>query len=186
MGLEEVKKDIIENAEKEARKIIEAANHEAEKITAKAVEEAGKIRDEAEEKAMKDVESVERKELAVANLEAKKEIFRRKKIIINKVIEEAKRKVESMLTKDKESLLRKIMSKAAKQLEIEYVYCSKAEASIIKKIAKKGTTIIDSEDISGGIIAENKDKTLSINYSYKSIFDDTYEELLQELAQTLF
>ena len=185
MGLEEVKQDILEEAEKSASEIISKASKEAEEIIAKADEEAHKLDEVSKEEYDKELASLEKKELAVAKLEAKKYLFDKKKEIMNMMVEAAKKEILNMPKTNKEPLLKGLVSKAEKEFPIAYIYCNESEISIVKKYVKKSVNVL-SEKISGGIIAENLDKTLRIDYSYDTLFNDIYEKQLHNLAQILF
>lgn len=185
MGLEEVKQDILEEAEKSVSEIISKASKEAEEIVAKAEEETHKLEEESKESYAKEIVALEKKELAVAKLEAKKYIFDKKKEIMNMTIEAAKKEIINMPKVNKEPLLKGLVSKAEKEFPIAYIYCNESEMPIVKKYVKKSVNVLSAK-ISGGIIAENMDKTLRIDYSYDTLFNDIYEKQLHDLAQILF
>ncbi|MBS3122322.1 hypothetical protein J4434_05575 [Candidatus Woesearchaeota archaeon] len=185
MGLEEVKQDILEEAEKSVSEIINKASKEAEEIAVNSEEEMHNLNENSMEEYSKELVSLEKKELAVAKLEAKKYLFDKKKEIMNIVVEAAKKEILNLSKTNKESLLKALLSKAEKEFPIACVYCSESEMQIVKKNAKKSVNVLPAK-ISGGIIAENMDKTLRIDYSYDTLFNDIYEKQLHKLAQILF
>ncbi|MBI4453962.1 hypothetical protein HY636_04940 [Candidatus Woesearchaeota archaeon] len=185
MGLEEVKQDIMEEAEKSVSEIISKASKEAEEIAANSEEETHKLDEKSMEEYSKELVSLEKKELAVAKLEAKKYLFDKKKEIMNIAVEAAKKEILNMPKTSKEPLLKGFMSKAEKEFPVACIYCNESEMQIVKKNVKKSVNVLPAK-ISGGIIAENMDKTLRIDYSYDTLFNDIYEKQLHKLAQILF
>ena len=185
MGLDEVKKDIINGAEKQATEILQQAEQEATAIKNEAEKEIKELEKHSNAKIDKDLVTLENKELALAKLEAKKYSFERKKQIINEVTKIAGENIIDLKQKNKLELLKKLVKKASSQIDVEYVYCNSSEISLVKKIAGKKMKLVTCE-ISGGIIAENKEKSMRVDYSYDTLLQEVYDNLLQELATTLF
>ncbi|MBT4540349.1 hypothetical protein HOC35_02450 [Candidatus Woesearchaeota archaeon] len=184
MGLDEVKNDIINDAEKEASRIINETNKEAETLIKKAQTDLEKIEKEELEKLKDELSVFERKEIALVNLESKKLLFEKKKKIINNVVDTAKKEIVNMSKTNKITLLKKLVKKANNEFEVSIIYCNKTETPIIKSCSKN--VEIKNTEMSGGIIAENKEKTMRVDLSYDTLFDEIYENMLQELAQVLF
>jgi len=85
-----------------------------------------------------------------------------------------------MSKSQKTALLKNLLEKAKRETDVKYIYCSKEEKPLIK--ANNVTTV----DISGGIIVENSDKTIRIDYSYETIMENIYDKIMQDVAETLF
>jgi V/A-type H+/Na+-transporting ATPase subunit E len=183
MGLDEVKEDIIKDAKAEVEKIVKKAQEQIKEKTLESSAEIDKISKEEIKKIKEDLELFEKRELAVINLEAKKTIFSKKKEIINSIVENAKQEIITMNEKEKKSLLKKLVDKANKEIEADTILCNKKEVKIINSITKINT---QETDINGGIIVENADKSMRIDLSYDALFEEIYENKLQELAETLF
>lgn len=181
MGLNEVKDDILSSAREKAEEIINNAKKEIMRIEEENAKTLKNMENSGKEESMKELSALERKETASAELEAKKYLLEKKKELINGVFEEAKKKIIGMPKQQKSALLKNLIEKAKRQTEIEYVYCNNNEKPLIS-----GNYKLIAADISGGIIVENNDKSIRIDYSYDTILESIHEKTLQEIAGILF
>ncbi len=180
MGLEAVKEEIIRNAKQQESALIAEARKEANKIakeTEAKIEEL-KVKSDAETK--KSAETAKRQALVAAEMECKKMILEAKKHVIENVFAEVKKKLEAIDDNKREAYVKKLLQNAGKELEIAYVYCSKKDVKFVK-----GFTV-NSADISGGIIAENKGKTIRLDYSFETMLESIKDTELQEVNKLLF
>jgi len=176
MGLEEVKKSIMESATQQAEVILEQASKEAAKIEKEARDKAKEL----EKKSNLDIEASEKnlEKLKLSSVEgkAKHMVLERKKKLIDIAFEDAK--AQAIRQTQKKRYLQVLIEKAQKELEVKTVYCSKSDVSSVKGEV--------SDEISAGIIAENEQKTIRLDYSYDTIFDMLKSDLLQDVAGILF
>jgi V/A-type H+-transporting ATPase subunit E len=185
MGLDEVKKDIMDEAEARVNEILLNANKEAEKITKDALTDAEKLSKQDHLQMIKDLDAYEKRELALANLDARKMMFECKKERVSEVIDEAKKQIISMPSIKKKALFQSLLDKARKEIDARYIYCNKQEAAIIKDLLNVKETL-EVKDMGGGIIIENKEKTIMLDYCYDTVLKEIREEKLQEIAKILF
>ncbi len=185
MGLDEVKKDIMDEAETQVKEILLNASKEAEKITKEAGANAEKMGKQDQAQMIKDLHAYEKREMALASLDAKKMLFENKKERVEEIINEAKTQILSMPTMKKKALFQSLLEKVRKDMDIAYIYCNKQEAGIIKDMLK-GKEKLELIDINGGIIVENPEKTVRMDYSYDAVLKEIHEEKLQEIAKILF
>lgn len=185
MSLEDVKNDILEEAETNALDIVK----DAETIALSIKKDAEKQADERESSFKASLNEriihLTKKELSLAKLEAKKEIFEAKKRCMLNAIESAKSKLGSMPKKENEKLINELVSKAEKNMPLAFVYCNAKEEEIVKAALKSKAKVIKA-DMLGGIIAENADKSMRIDFSYESLLADLYDKVLNKLADILF
>jgi V/A-type H+-transporting ATPase subunit E len=183
MGLEQVKKEILEHAEKEADAILKTANSEARELINEAIKKAEEYREKATQNAEKTMNSIEKMEIAATRLEIKKQLLDKKKDIIENIFAKAKEKISDMPQKDRDVYVTKLIEKAMKETDVKYVYANEKDSKAVKRF--KGIEFIEC-DIMGGIIAENNDKTIRVDYSFEELLNGLKERSLQDLAQILF
>lgn len=183
MGLEQVKNEILENANEEAKRIAEAGKREAEAIMRKADEEIGRIRKSAEDDTRKLIEAMERKAISSAEFDVKKMKLDRKKDIIDRVFESVKKDLGSLGEKEREAGIKSLLTKAKKEIEVKYVHASPKDKGIVSRMPG---IVYKETDITGGIVAETQDLSLCVDFSYDAMLDEVRKKHLQEIAKRLF
>ena len=179
MGLEAVKEEIIRNAKESSSALIAEARREANRITKDAEKKIEEMRAKSEEETKKSIEIIKKQQLAAADLESKKMMLDAKKQAIEKVFEETKAKLASLDDKKREAIIKRLLEKVSKEIEVNHVYCGKKDQKFIKGIAAE-------PEIIGGIIAENKVKTIRVDYSFDTMLDSIKEKELQHISKILF
>ena len=180
MGLESVKEEVIKNAKEQESAMIAEARKESNKLAKESEKKTEEMKEKADSETKRIIDAMKRQALASGELEIKKMVLEAKKQIIENVFAEAKNRLESLDEKKKEALLKKLLEKSRKELEVEYVYCSRKDAKLVKGV-NAGLA-----DILGGIIAENKDKTIRIDYSFETMLEIIKERELQNINKILF
>jgi len=180
MGLESVKEEIIRAAKHQESLMLAEARKEANKIMKEAEAKIEEMKAKSDAETKKATESIKKQALAAADMENKKLLLEAKKQVIESVFGEVKSKLASLDDKKKEHYTKKLLEKASKELEVAYVYCNKKDAKFAKNLS------VESSDIIGGIIAENKDKTIRIDYSFETLLDLIGERELQSINKQLF
>ena len=180
MGLEAVKNEIIANAKRQEEALLAEAKKEAERIMKEAKIEVAAFREKTEAETKKLIETMKRQETASAELESKKMILEAKKDTIESVFEEARKRVEKLSDRKREEHMSKLLDKAKNDIEVAKVYCNKKDAKLVKGFKA------ESADIMGGLIAENKDGTIRVDYSFDALLQNIKENELQKINQILF
>ena len=180
MGLEAVKDEIIANARKQEEALIAEAKKEALSIMKEAESKVAAFREKTEAETKKLVEIINRQETASAELESKKSVLEAKKETVENVFEEARKRVGKLSGKQKEEYMNRLLEKAKKDIEVARVYCSKNDAKLVKEFKAEHS------DITGGLIAENADGTVRVNYSFDTMLENIKENELQEISKILF
>jgi len=180
MGLEKVKDEIVEKAKEQASLAVSQAKSKAGHTLREAEKKIEEYRNASLEDAKNVMVDIKRQEIARAELEAKKMFLQSKKEIIDEVMENAKKELLKSKEREMSDLISSLLNKAKNDIEIEYVYCNKMDSKFIK-----GCNVKEAE-ISGGLIAENKEQTIRVDYSFDTLFQSMRENKLQEIAQELF
>jgi len=186
MGLEDLIEEIISQAEKKAEKIIEEGKAEAVETKKKARQRAAK----AKEKTIKNVEKIttelRQMELSSLNLKLKKDFLHAKKKIVDDLVSESLARIAREKGKEADKMLKCLVEKALNELpNAKFIYANKGSAAAVKKFFPKlKFEKLDSN--LGGIILENGDRKVRVNYSFKEIMDKVREENLNEISKRLF
>lgn len=180
MGLESVKEEVIRNAKEQANSLLAEARKEASRIMKEAEAKVDELKARSEADAKKAIETMKKQELASSELDSRKLVLDAKKQAIENVIADARKKLEALDEKKRDAYVKKLLDKAKKEIGVAYVYCSKKDAKFVKEFE-----VINS-DLFGGIIAENKEKTIRVDYSFETSLESIKEIELQNINKLLF
>ena len=180
MGLETVKEEILGNAKEQSNSILAEARKEANSVMGKAGKKAEEMKEKSEAETKKILDAIKRQEIANAELENKKLLLDAKKQIIESVFSEAVKKLESFDDKKREAYIKKLLEKAKNDIGIARIYCNKKDMKFLKGIDAEQANII------GGLIAENKEKTVRVDYSFETLMQTIKENELQNINKILF
>ncbi len=181
MGFAQLKKDIMNRAEKEADRIIKEAYKEAEDAKRKLELELDNKEEKTLEDARNTLNAMEQRELPGASLEAKKMKLIEKKKLIEEAFEEAKNSINKKLTKtERKKLVKKILKQIESEITIGTLYCNKIDAELVdsKKVKHK--------DMLGGIIAEDKTGKVIVDYSFETLLEQIRDKYMAEVTKILF
>ena len=180
MGLETVKDEILNSAKEQSNSLIAEARKEANRILRETEKKIEELKEKSESETKKMLDTIKRQELASAELENQKMILESKKQVIEGAFAEARKKLESFDDKKREACIKKLIEKARNDIKISTAYCSKKDAKFLKEFN------VESADIIGGLIAENKEKTVRVDYSFEAILQGIQETELQNINKALF
>jgi len=180
MGLEAVKEEIIRSAKQQESALIAEARKEANRIMKEAEAKIEEMKARSEAGTKKATEAMKRQAMSSAGMEGSKMLLEAKKQVIESVFSEAKKRLEAIDDKKREELMKKLLEKAKKELEVAYAYCNKKDAKFLKGVGVETSPII------GGLIAENKEKTIRVDYSFDTLLETIKEKELQSINKLLF
>lgn len=180
MGLEAVKEEIIRNAKENSSVFIAEARREANRVAKDADKKIEEMKVKNDEEIKKSVELIKKQQLAAAELESKKMALDAKKQAIDNAFKEAKAKLENLDEKKRELSVKNLIERAGKEIEISHVYCNKKDVKFMKGIKTEDAPVI------GGFIAENREKTVRVDYSFETMLESIKEKELQNVSKILF
>jgi len=180
MGLEAVKEEILNSAKEQANSMIAEARKEADRITKETEKKIEEMQGRSEAEIKRAFDMIKKQESASAELENKKMLLEAKKQIIESAFAEARKKLENLDDKKREAIMKKLLEKAKSEIEAAKIYCNKKDAKFVKGID------VQSGNIIGGLIAENKDGTVRIGYSFETMLQSIKESELQNISKVLF
>ncbi|MDI6707777.1 MAG: V-type ATP synthase subunit E [Candidatus Thermoplasmatota archaeon] len=200
MGLEELKAQIISDANKKAEEIKTNAKLKAQEITKEAEERAEEIKEEGLRKAEEDARAVKARIIGEAKLEARKSLLFVKQEIIEKVIKKALAEISEMPDREYleflESRLLSIL--AAEKLEGKCIielsekdrkripkdWLEQLEKKLKIKNLKLELGNNFRKDFTGGFVLKTPE--VEINNSLEAIVKFKIDLLEQEIAKILF
>lgn len=180
MGLETVKDEILNSAKEHSNSLIAEARKEASRIMKEAEKKAEAAKEKSETETKKMIDAIKRQELAAAEIESKKMLLEAKKQVIENVFIEARNRLEKSDDKKREAYIKKLLEKIKNEIHAEHVYCSKSDAKFIKGFGAEAINML------GGLIAENKEKTIRVDYSFETMLESIKEKELQGINKLLF
>lgn len=182
MGLEHVKHEIIEHAEREAIKIIAHAKEQAKKDMEHAHTIVDAFETDVQAQLQKELEQLEKKYHAGMKLLFKKILLQKRKEIFQNIFQELQITLSELPKAEKSKILAGLFAKAKKQCTVGKVYCAKQDVAIVKPLR----SAVFEKPMIGGIIIESKNGEFLIDYSFDSMLSQLQEQKLQEVTAQLF
>ncbi len=189
MNLDVLADSLIEESKKEANELIDSAKEDAEKIisNAKSIEE-GKL-NQAEKEVKDKLTAKKRERIAWANLEKKRIIAEAKEEAVSNILESVFLGLSKLRKSSKYSkFMKNILSKALKEMNESFViiHIVKGDKRFLGSLRSVKSKIVEDLKYSGGILIENRSKTVSINYSLEAIYEMKKNKLRKEIYDSLF
>jgi V/A-type H+-transporting ATPase subunit E len=182
MGLEKV----IEKIQKEGKEKITSMLQDAEKQAAQILQTKQKMVEELsvkkKQETEKQIESLKIQEESGMEIEAKKIRLKTEKDIFNITYQECLVALSSL---PHEKVISSLMKSVKEELpEAAYIYSNKRDAPLVRSLST--LSYGGSIECLGGIVVENKDKTMKIDYRYEMIAEIVWDRSLKEIAEKLF
>jgi V/A-type H+/Na+-transporting ATPase subunit E len=172
MGLEEVKKEILNNARSQAKQLQKEGEKESQAIMASAEAKVAAIKERADKEADFEIEQYRTVSMAEAA-----SITKKKMLSFGEVIEQTKDKLEKLSVANRQKHLNTLLKDTTGYAK---VYVSKKDVSAVKK--QKASEI----DILGGAILENSEGNVRLDMSYETLLGQLKQEKLAEVSKMLF
>jgi V/A-type H+-transporting ATPase subunit E len=184
MALDKVVKDIVDSARREADALIKSAEDERETILRDARDKVSKMR-KAQEKDLEDaLKRLRRQEISSAELEAKKIVLNKKKEILDRTFEEALSELSHMPIDDKKRIYLKSIEAAKTVIPQPRVYCPVGDAGLLAGV--EGLSSVDEMDMESGLILENEDGSMRLDYRFRNVLESIWEQELRQVSEILF
>ena len=182
MGLEKV----IEKIQKEGTEKVTAIINDAEKQAAEMLQTKQKMLEELSAKKKqeleKQIEALKTQEASSIEIEVKKIRLNAEKDMLNTTYKES---LQALSALPHQKIISSLLKKVDKELpKAAIIYSNKRDESLIRSQTK--ITYGESIETLGGIIVENKEKTLQLDYRYETIADIVWDRSLKEIAGKLF
>ena len=182
MGLENVVSDILEQARTEVAAIDAAAGSEVEDIINVAQVEAQKIIETKEAEVDVQIERMRMQEISSTNLEIKRAALNAKKKVLETVFQSVRETIISMPVEKKRDLIRSILDKNSNKGT--RVYSNSKDTVIVKELTD--LTYMGEIDCIGGLVIENDDGSIRLDFTFDRILDDVSDQTLKQISDIIF
>jgi V/A-type H+-transporting ATPase subunit E len=182
MGLETVVKDIMDAAQAEVSKLDSEADAEVSLILEEAKQNAKKIMGESLAKAEDDIKKIRQQEISSANLDVKRTLLNARKEILEKVYVQAVETISAFSPEKNEELLKSLIDNYGSNGT--KIYSNMESEEIVKKLSS--LEYAGNIDCLGGVVIENEDGTIRLDYTYDVILKSVNERLLKQTSDILF
>lgn len=176
MSLEDVKTDILNEAEQKSDQIITEAEEEAEKIIEEAENKADSIREKAEKEAEERAESIHDKILSNARMQAKQIKLEEKQKHLDTAFQGFRDEVENLSREERDKFVDSCLERAS--FEVGTVKGSPEFKDAVSSAS------FEEADIDG-IILESKDGERRMDFTFDRIVQDYREKLRRDVSQVL-
>ncbi|WMW22290.1 V-type ATP synthase subunit E [Methanolobus mangrovi] len=182
MGLEIVVKDIMDAAKADVSKLDSDADAEVSLILDEAKQNAKRIMGERLAKAEDDIKKVRQQEISSANLEVKRTLLNARKEVLEKVYVQAVETISAFSPEKNEELLKELIT--TNEANGARIYSNAESEELVRKLSS--LEYAGNINCLGGVIIENEDGTIRLDYTYDVILKSVNERLLKQTSDILF
>jgi V/A-type H+-transporting ATPase subunit E len=182
MSLDKVIDRIEKEGEKEIKSIELESNQQAEQIIQIAKKKSQELAKARHNEAKKLIENLRIQERSIAELEAKKIRLNTEKEMLDATYQEC---LDALNSISHEKAISSLLNKVKKEMpEAASIYSNKRDEAIVRSISD--LKYAGNVESIGGIIAENIDGTMRLDYRYETIASNVWNRSLKEIADKLF
>lgn len=188
MGLENVVEDILKSARDEVSAIAAEQDAEVTSIIEEAKRRGERITGEKVASAEHEIERIHKQEISSANLEVKRMMLNARKEILDETYRRALKRIREL---DRAALLRPLVR--AYSGDATRVYSNKTDQPTVERLCDElleaqltELEYADNIDCIGGIVLENKDGTVRLDYTFDTIMDEVSEQSMKQISGILF
>ena len=181
MGLDIVIKDIQNGAQTEVSKIKAEADAKVSEILNEAKDAQKKMLGDSLAQAEDDLKNLHQQVISSANLDVKRIRLNKRKELLDQVYNKTVESIKSMPASKAEKLLSVLIEKH--EAEGVKIYSNKNSEAIVKKLSS--LSYAGNNDCIGGIVLENEDGTVRLDFTYDSILKNVYERSLKQMSDIL-
>ncbi len=191
MALDAVVREIKDKGIRESEVIKSEAKAEVDAILAEAREKVIAIKMAVEEEANHQAGYISTQAVAAANLSVKRETLNAQKDVLDEVYARVVADIAALPDEFHRKAIRELCKTAAKELGEGVYYCNERDVRAVEDALSSlktlsGFSLAGTKNISGGIIAENADGTLQLDYSYSTFISEVWESGLKDASDILF
>lgn len=182
MGLEKVIEQIEKDGEEKIRNLLQDAEKQAGQILQKMQNELEEKRIQKKQETEKQITTLQTQEKSAVEIEAKKIRLNAEKDILAAAYQQC---LISLQTLPHEMILSALIRTIQQEMpEAAVIYSNKRDETMVQSLStlQYGGVI----ECLGGVVAENKDKTLTMDFRYETIAAAVWDHSLKEIAQNLF
>jgi V/A-type H+/Na+-transporting ATPase subunit E len=181
MGLDKVINRVEHEGDETIKKLIADAEKQAEETLAKARQQANELISKRRAETDKHVKALRIQEENSLEIETKKIRLNAEKEALQAAFRYC---LNALQEQPPEKILKDLLARAQRELpDATFVSSNNRDAPIVKALSK--LTYSGTVDCLGGIIVENKDRSLKLDLRYETIATTVWDAHLKELADQL-
>ena len=180
MGIEDIKKDILDEAKHEAKRLVNEAKREAKQILKDAEAQVQAREEELERELASTIGSLETRETASAGFLARKRILTRKKELLDEFFAQCLTQAAKLSPTVRTRHVKLLVERARKGFPVAVAYARKEDISAVKSLSANPI------DIAGGVIVENDEGTQRIDLTYETFLEEIRHHELSLITSRLF
>jgi V/A-type H+-transporting ATPase subunit E len=182
MGLDIVIRDIQNGAQTEVSKTNAEADAKVSEILNEARAAQKKMLGDSLAQAEEDLKNLHQQVISSANLEVKRVRLNKRKELLDQVYNKTVESIKSMPAAKAEKLLGDLIK--MHEAEGVKIYSNKNSEAFVKKLSS--LSYVGNTDCIGGIVLENEDGTVRLDFTYDSILKTVYERSLKQMSDILY
>jgi V/A-type H+-transporting ATPase subunit E len=191
MGIEVVLEEIREKGRREAEEARRDTQRQVEEILSQGQERVKELERGMEDELGKQVSHILSQEISAANLGAKRLLLAVQKELFEQVKEKTLASILAKPESFQKGAMERLLLQAAKEIREGSISAGERQLPLVREILARrpelsGLRPGEPRPIEGGIIAESRDGSLKIEYSYRSILEKVWAEKLKEVSDVLF
>ena len=183
MGLERVKEEVLQKAKEKADAILKTGRAEIQRLENQMQEQIQRERKQFMDDTAAFLDEMSRQEVSQAKLDCRNNILRAKKEFIDQCFARTRQKIEHLSADDKKNILTAMLKQGQKQLPVKYAYCNKNDVPLLRKL---GNFTVMEAPLSSGLILENEQQSIRVDFSAESLLERIKEENLMKISSILF
>ncbi|MBI2549415.1 hypothetical protein HYW21_08775 [Candidatus Woesearchaeota archaeon] len=180
MAIEDIKRELLAENQSRIAAIRKQGEDEIKKLEQELKQKGEEYRQQKERVYAQEKSQLEVKELSEVTLQGKRMVQEKKKEILNKAITLAQQKLENLDAKQRKQIIEHLLADIQKEISVGLIYANDDDAKLLKGYKVKSAPLV------GGIIAENEDGTIRVDYSLETMLHHASQEKLAELSKLLF
>lgn len=182
MSLDKVIDRIEKEGEKEVKSIELETKRQVEQIIQIAKKKSQELTKTRHSEAKKLIENLRIQEKSIAELDAKKIRLNTEKEMLDTTYQEC---LDALNSISHEKLISSLLNKVKKEMpEAVSIYSNKRDEELVRSLSD--LNYAGNIESIGGIIAENIDGTMRLDYRYETIASNVWNRSLKEIADKLF
>lgn len=180
MAIEDIKQELLAETQRNIAVIRKEGEDEIKQVEQELKQKGEEYREQKEAAFAQEKAQLEVKELSEVTLQGKRRVQEKKKEMLNKAIALAQEKLERLDAKERKRIVEILLARMQREIAIGTIYAHESDIKYLKGYTVRPVALV------GGIIAENEDGTIRIDYSLETMLHQASQEKLAELSKVLF
>ncbi|KYK31206.1 MAG: hypothetical protein AYK23_04110 [Candidatus Proteinoplasmatales archaeon SG8-5] len=184
MALDKVIQAILDDGKKEVERILSEGKDERNQAIREARVEAENIKLEKIQEAERYTARMRNQEIARAEIDSKKLVLKAQKDALDNIYEMV---LGELGEKWSGKLIENTLAQNSSEVRDAQVYSNERDRLTVEKLARSyGGTYGGTIDCAGGVIIENNDRTVRIDYMLETVLKDIWDESVMDIASILW